>query len=159
MALAQGVVAIEQSQFGPPAVDNVTSYGLDSRTGTLLWSTQDFVLVGNSFSEEGNSFISEGQNNGELFFGINLHLSFDDCSTVPYRFLAIDPRSGHVVWSVDGPCHSSGPFVAGDTVVVYRYNEALAAYDASTGNLKWLLPEKGVPILEPPSPTAVESCC
>jgi outer membrane protein assembly factor BamB len=149
MASAQGVVAIEQSQFGPPAIDNVTSYGLDGGTGKLLWSTQDFELVANAFGGGATNFASSGQTNKKLFFAINPHTSFGDCS-VPYKYLAIEPRTGHVLWSVDAPCHSSGPFVAGDTVVVYRYNEALATYDASTGNLKWLLPEKGVPYFGTP---------
>lgn len=128
MELAHGVVAITQYQYNS-TYSNDTLYALATQTGKLLWNIT--VL-------DGGDTALIGSNRG-LLFAAQFHPSLQSA-----RLLAIEPLSGGIVWSVDEPKYSAN-FLAGDAILTYGLNQGEAAYDASTGALKWLLPNARAP--------------
>ena len=141
MQLAPGVLVLEQYRYSPD-YNNDTLYGLDIRNGKLLWNITALDgggtgLIGSTVHVGGDTGLT-GSNG--LLFAVQYHPSPQSA-----RLLAIDPLSGRIVWSADRPWQSAN-FLVGDTILTYRINEGIAAYDASTGALKWALPKATAPL-------------
>lgn len=129
MQIAEGLVVLEMDWFGPPPSQNITWYALNAGDGSLRWKMS--LLNGTSLGMTAT--------NGKLIYGTY----FDDTqpSDKAQKVVAFDPLSQRIVWSVIEPKYSTGPVLFGNLVLTYRYNQGLAAYDASTGAFKWTLPK------------------
>ena len=106
---------------------------IDGRKGQLIWEHH------------------AGPEPGGDMRNIAIHGSHIIHATTDARLLALDARTGQQVWETvvadraKGFSNSSGPIVAGDTILLglagcARYNDEgcfISAYDANTGKLKW----------------------
>ncbi|HKT79950.1 MAG TPA: PQQ-binding-like beta-propeller repeat protein, partial [Vicinamibacterales bacterium] len=106
---------------------------IDARRGELIWEAHS------------------GPEPGGDMRGIALHGNHVIQATTDARLLALDARTGEKVWETviadraEGFSESSGPIVAGDTVIIglagcARYNEPgcwISGFDANTGKPKW----------------------
>jgi outer membrane protein assembly factor BamB len=137
MQIAQGLVVLEMDWFGPPPSQNVTWYALSSDDGSLRWK----------FSLLNGTALYMTATNGRLIYGTYI----DDTQPFDraYKVIAFDPVNQRIVWSVDEPRDSGAPVLLGNLIVTYRYNQGLAAYDASTGDFKWILPKSASEISSP----------
>ena len=136
------------SMTAPVAVNGVlyfaagggTIHALDARSGKLLWKydTHAREQAGEkmrvNWGSRGIAFA-----NGRLFFG-----------TLDGRLLALDPKTGRLLWSVmttgenDGRYITGAPWVFKNTVVIGHGGADFApvrgyvtAYDQATGKQKW----------------------
>jgi alcohol dehydrogenase (cytochrome c) len=106
---------------------------IDGRTGELIWEVHD------------------GPESGGDMCNIAIHGTHIIHATTDARLIALDARTGKQVWetavadSSKGFANSSGPIVAGDTILLglagcARYDDQgcwISAFDANTGALKW----------------------
>lgn len=106
---------------------------IDGRSGELIWEVHD------------------GPESGGDMRNIAIHGNHIIHATTDARLVALDARTGKQVWetqvadSAKGFANSSGPIVAGDTILLglagcARYDDQgcwISGFDANTGKVKW----------------------